>query len=97
MKYTVELSVRTQIHIYESMDWYNSKLKGLGGEFYSEILETFEVISKNPEAFRFRYKIGKGNSNEAISLFSVLHIDWTNNQSFGYDAYFARSEKMAIK
>lgn len=56
MKFEVQLSEEAEEDVFESFNWYEKKQSGLGDEFLSEIQNSFQLIGKNPESYRIRYR-----------------------------------------
>ena len=56
MKYPVLLTPPANDDLLESMAWYDDQKDGLGGQFYTAIVETINTIGANPLLFAVRTK-----------------------------------------
>jgi plasmid stabilization system protein ParE len=51
MKFPVRLREEAELDLAEAATWYESQRSGLGNEFLDSVLEAFDHIGGNPEAY----------------------------------------------
>ncbi len=56
MRYRVNLKLDAHQDIFEAVLWYESKRKGLGAEFYSEVEKVKTVLSRTANSFEVKYR-----------------------------------------
>jgi plasmid stabilization system protein ParE len=56
MAYSLELVELAELDIDNAIEWYESKLSGLGDQLLVELRSTLRAIQDNPEAFQVRRK-----------------------------------------
>jgi plasmid stabilization system protein ParE len=72
--------------VFESYNWYENQLPGLGDDFVRCVLECIDLIQRHPKIFpvavdefrhavvrRFPYEIFYGTTDDTLTIYSVFH------------------------